>query len=154
MRTKVTILGLTLVAALAIGTSGASAAKSNIIPGEGAYGNAFTNWAPIQEGNGDCGEDLYELPEAGIVRFTRTGNLLRLAVTFYDGLPNTRYNVDVAGEYCYYIGRAGSFYTDAYGYAKATVSIAVPQYEDYFFADIDQYGFNSYSNDTPYAYVP
>jgi hypothetical protein len=157
MRKKMIVLALCMLGALALGATSASAATANNTPfGPQPEGNAFTNWAPIQETNGDCGENLEELPVAGIVRFTRTGNLLRLAVTFY-GAPNTRYNIDVAGDLCYYLGRAGTFYTNAYGYGKASGTIAIPgwaTYDEYFFADIDEYGFYGPSNDTPYAYVP
>jgi hypothetical protein len=80
-------------------------------------------------------------------------------VTLDDGQPNARYYIDlgayVGDDDCYYWRRAGTFTTNAYGYAKASGVISLPSYIDYVFADIDQEGFHGFvSNDTPFVELP
>jgi hypothetical protein len=144
MRMRITVLALGVLGAMAIGSTSALATPK---------GNALTATAPIQEGNADCGANLEEVLVLGSVKFTRTNDALRFAVSMEDGAPDTKYEVYIYGNGCRYFGEPVAFTTNRYGVGKAQGTVAIPGGDTEFFADPYDTE-DGYSNDTPYVSLP
>lgn len=99
----------------------ALAGSALVLPASPAHAATTTAQAPVEYGNGDCGDPILGAPVIGSARFLRVDDRLSVRYVMTTGDATTDYDVFLFdGDTCAPLARLGSFSTDAAGAGHLT----------------------------------